>query len=266
MDSHTPMIGSLGIVGWGVGGFEGGTATLGEPVAMLIPEVIGCRLTRHAAGRRHHDRHRAHDHANAAQAQADRRLRRVLRSPASMRWRFPTASTISNMTPEFGATMGFFPIDAETLRSGRPETNILHIWSVTVGSLTTRSAGGWEGNPLDHKGIWILIEQLLRHPGRVLTRDVLLNAVWGYDYYGTTRTVNVHIRRLKLKIRYSTMPSSRSNPSDTSYLIKSLRGSFYRRSVYITTAWNWCLLVPSCLATLLRNKQQRARSRATKQF
>jgi DNA-binding response OmpR family regulator len=45
-----------------------------------------------------------------------------------------------------------------------------------------------------------LLEQLLHHPGRVLTRDVLLNAVWGYDYYGTTRTVDVHIRRLKLKL------------------------------------------------------------------
>jgi DNA-binding response OmpR family regulator len=45
-----------------------------------------------------------------------------------------------------------------------------------------------------------LLEHLLRHPGRVLTRDVLLNAVWGYDYYGTTRTVDVHVRRLKMKI------------------------------------------------------------------
>ena len=45
-----------------------------------------------------------------------------------------------------------------------------------------------------------LLEHLLRHPGRVLTRDVLLNAVWGYDYYGTTRTVDVHVRRLKIKI------------------------------------------------------------------
>lgn len=45
-----------------------------------------------------------------------------------------------------------------------------------------------------------LLQYLLRHPGRVLTRDVLLNTVWGYDYYGTTRTVDVHIRRLKLKI------------------------------------------------------------------
>ena len=45
-----------------------------------------------------------------------------------------------------------------------------------------------------------LLEHLLRHPGIVLTREALLNAVWGYDYYGTTRTVDVHIRRLKLKV------------------------------------------------------------------
>ena len=45
-----------------------------------------------------------------------------------------------------------------------------------------------------------LLEQLLRNKGRVLTRDVLLNAVWGYDYHGTTRTVDVHVRRLKQKL------------------------------------------------------------------
>ncbi|HMU54068.1 MAG TPA: response regulator transcription factor [Nitrospira sp.] len=45
-----------------------------------------------------------------------------------------------------------------------------------------------------------LLEHLLRNPGRVLTREVLLNTVWGYDYFGTTRTVDVHIRRLKQKI------------------------------------------------------------------
>ncbi|TKB60961.1 MAG: response regulator transcription factor [Nitrospira sp.] len=45
-----------------------------------------------------------------------------------------------------------------------------------------------------------LLEHLLRNPGRVLTREVLLNSVWGYDYYGTTRTVDVHIRRLKQKL------------------------------------------------------------------
>ena len=45
-----------------------------------------------------------------------------------------------------------------------------------------------------------LLEHLVRNVGRVLTRDVLLNSVWGYDYYGTTRTVDVHVRRLKQKI------------------------------------------------------------------
>ena len=45
-----------------------------------------------------------------------------------------------------------------------------------------------------------LLEHLLRNVGRVLTRDVLLNAAWGYDYYGTTRTVDVHVRRLKQKL------------------------------------------------------------------
>ena len=45
-----------------------------------------------------------------------------------------------------------------------------------------------------------LLEQLLRNRGRVLTRDVLLNSVWGYDYHGTTRTVDVHVRRLKQKL------------------------------------------------------------------
>lgn len=45
-----------------------------------------------------------------------------------------------------------------------------------------------------------LLEILLRNPGRVLTREVLLNQIWGYDYFGTTRTIDVHIRRLKQKI------------------------------------------------------------------
>ncbi|HXV67742.1 MAG TPA: response regulator transcription factor [Nitrospira sp.] len=60
---------------------------------------------------------------------------------------------------------------------------------------------GKEEVPLTAKEFGLL-EHLLRHPGRVLTRDVLLSAVWGYDYYGTTRTVDVHIRRLKQKLPF----------------------------------------------------------------
>ena len=53
---------------------------------------------------------------------------------------------------------------------------------------------------LTHKE-FSLLEYFLKNPGHVLSRDVLLNAVWGYDYYGTTRTIDVHIRMLKRKIR-----------------------------------------------------------------
>lgn len=49
-----------------------------------------------------------------------------------------------------------------------------------------------------------LLEYFLRHPGYVRTREMLLNAVWGYDYYGTTRTVDVHVRRIKQKIPFLT--------------------------------------------------------------
>ena len=115
MDSHTPMINSLGIVGWGVGGLEGGTAALGEPVSMLIPEVVGCRL----AGR---------PRAGVTATDIVLTITQVLRrhkligafveyfGPGVDALALPDRSTISNMTPEFGATMGFFPIDAETLR------------------------------------------------------------------------------------------------------------------------------------------------------
>ena len=127
MDSHTPMIGSLGIVGWGVGGFEGGTATLGEPVSMLIPEVIGCRLT-------------GTPQPGVTTTDVVLTITQTLRQhklisafveycgPGVDVLALPDRSTISNMTPEFGATMGFFPIDGETLRylrlTGRAEQQV----------------------------------------------------------------------------------------------------------------------------------------------
>ena len=65
-----------------------------------------------------------------------------------------------------------------------------------------------------------LLEHLLKNPGRVLTRDVLLNAVWGYDYYGTTRTVDVHIRRLKQKISF--LDEAISSVKSLGYKLKEL--------------------------------------------
>ena len=78
-DSHTTMINGLGVLGWGVGGIEAEAAMLGQPVTMLIPQVIGFKLDRQpAAGR---DRHgpRAHRHRDAAQERRGRQVRRVLR-------------------------------------------------------------------------------------------------------------------------------------------------------------------------------------------
>ncbi len=115
MDSHTPMIGGLGIVGWGVGGLEGGTAALGEPVSMLIPEVLACRLT-------------GVPRPGVTSTDIVLTITQILRThkligafveyvgPGVERLTLPDRATISNMTPEFGATMGYFPIDAETLR------------------------------------------------------------------------------------------------------------------------------------------------------
>ena len=78
-DSHTTMVNGLGVLGWGVGGIEAEAAMLGQPVTMLIPHVIGFKLTGDAAGRHHRHRPRAHRHRDAAQERRRRQVRRVLR-------------------------------------------------------------------------------------------------------------------------------------------------------------------------------------------
>jgi aconitate hydratase len=114
MDSHTPMINSLGVVGWGVGGLEGGTATLGEPVSLMIPEVVGVRLN-------------ARLQPGVTTTDLALTITQVLRQhkvvgkfvefvgPGADALALPERATIANMAPEYGATMGFFPIDAVTL-------------------------------------------------------------------------------------------------------------------------------------------------------
>jgi aconitate hydratase len=127
MDSHTAMINSLGILGWGVGGLEGGAGALGESVAMLVPEVIGCRLTgKPRPGVTATD-------VVLTVTQALRRHKVVDKfveyfGPGVDELALPDRATIANMSPENGATMGFFPVDAETLRylrsTGRDEAQI----------------------------------------------------------------------------------------------------------------------------------------------
>jgi aconitase A len=126
-DSHTTMINGLGVLGWGVGGIEAEAAMLGQPVSMLIPQVVGFRLFG-----------KLREGATATDLVLT--VTEMLRKKGVV-GKFveffgeglaalPVAdrATIANMAPEYGATCGIFPVDAETLRylrfSGRPEEQV----------------------------------------------------------------------------------------------------------------------------------------------
>ena len=126
-DSHTTMVNGLAVLGWGVGGIEAEAAMLGQPVSMLIPEVVGFKLT-------------------GAMTEGTTATDLVLKVVQMLRKHgvvnkfvefygpgldnLPLAdrATIANMAPEYGATCGFFPVDGETLRylrqTGRDEARI----------------------------------------------------------------------------------------------------------------------------------------------
>lgn len=115
IDSHTPMVNSLGIVGWGVSGIEGISAALGEPISMRVPDVIGIRLT---------GRLRPSITATDLVLTLTQIIRRRDLAGAFVEYfgsgldhlSLSERATVANMTPECGTTMSFFPIDAETLR------------------------------------------------------------------------------------------------------------------------------------------------------
>ncbi len=114
-DSHTTMINGLGVLGWGVGGIEAEAAMLGQPLYMLLPEVIGVRLTGQLP-------------AGATATDLVLRVTEMLRAegvvgkfvefygPGVAGMTLADRATIANMAPEYGATMGYFPMDEETLR------------------------------------------------------------------------------------------------------------------------------------------------------
>jgi aconitate hydratase len=126
-DSHTTMINGLGVLGWGVGGIEAEAAMLGQAVSMLVPQVVGFKLTG-----------KLREGATATDlvltvTQALRKLGVVGKfvefyGPGVAELPLADRATISNMAPEYGATCGIFPVDAETLRylrlTGRSEEQI----------------------------------------------------------------------------------------------------------------------------------------------
>ena len=126
-DSHTTMINGLGVVGWGVGGIEAEACMLGEPIPMLIPKVVGFKLTG-----------RLREGATATDAvltctQMLRKQKVVGKfveyyGPGLAALSLPDRTTIANMAPEYGATIGYFPVDEETIAylklSGRDAQHI----------------------------------------------------------------------------------------------------------------------------------------------
>ncbi len=98
-DSHTTMVNGLGVLGWGVGGIEAEAAMLGQPMSMLIPQVIGFKLDWRAARGRDRNRPRADRDRDAAQARRRRQVRRVLRRRSGTACRWPTARRSGTCRP-----------------------------------------------------------------------------------------------------------------------------------------------------------------------
>ena len=126
-DSHTTMINGLGVLGWGVGGIEAEAAMLGQPISMLIPEVIGVRLSgKLKEGVTATDLVLTVTHLLRQQGVVGKFVEFFGQGLSELS--VADRATIGNMAPEYGATCGFFPIDDETLNylrlSGRDEKTI----------------------------------------------------------------------------------------------------------------------------------------------
>jgi aconitate hydratase len=114
-DSHTTMINGLGVLGWGVGGIEAEAAMLGQPVSMLVPQVVGFRIT---------GKLREGATATDLVLTVTEKLRKhgvvgkfvEFYGPGLAELPLADRATIANMAPEYGATCGIFPVDEETLR------------------------------------------------------------------------------------------------------------------------------------------------------
>jgi aconitate hydratase len=126
-DSHTTMVNGLGVLGWGVGGIEAEAAMLGQPVSMLVPKVVGFRLT---------GKLREGATATDLVLTVTEALRKhgvvgkfvEFFGPGIAELPLADRATIANMAPEYGATCGIFPVDAETLKylklTGREQAHI----------------------------------------------------------------------------------------------------------------------------------------------
>ena len=126
-DSHTTMVNGLAVLGWGVGGIEAEAAMLGQPISMLLPEIVGFRLDgKLGEGATATDLVLAVTQMLRAKGVVGKFVEFF--GPGLGALSLPDRATIANMAPEYGATCGFFPIDAETLNylrfSGRDAAQV----------------------------------------------------------------------------------------------------------------------------------------------
>jgi aconitate hydratase len=139
-DSHTTMVNGLGVLGWGVGGIEAEAAMLGQPVSMLIPEVVGFKLTgTMAEGITATDLVLTVTQMLRAKGVVGRFVE--FYGPGLDALSLADRATIANMAPEYGATCGFFPVDTATLNylrlTGRED------WQIELVEAYAKAQGFW---------------------------------------------------------------------------------------------------------------------------
>ena len=204
-DSHTTMVNGLAVLGWGVGGIEAEAAMLGQPVTMLIPEVVGFKLTGALK-------------EGATATDLVLTVTQMLRAkgvvgkfvefygPGLDHLTLADQATISNMAPEYGATCGFFPVDEETLRylrfTGREEARIALVEAYA------RAQGMWRDedtpDPVFTDSLELdlgTVEPSLAGPKRPQDKILLSKAAQAFtedalkDFTGTAgRSVSVPVR------------------------------------------------------------------------
>ena len=179
-DSHTTMINGLGVVGWGVGGIEAEAAMLGQPIYMLMPEVVGFKLIGQLP-------------EGATATDLVLVVTQMLRQkgvvgkfvefygPGLSSMTLPDRATIANMAPEYGATMGFFPVDDETLsylhRTGRDSelVSLVEAYCKEQGLFRSDSTEDPEFNDtleLDLSAVEPSVAGPLRPQDRILVREL----------------------------------------------------------------------------------------------
>ncbi len=193
-DSHTTMVNGLGVLGWGVGGIEAEAAMLGQPLVMVLPQVVGVRLAgRLPPGATATDLTLTVTQRLRAHGVVDKFVEFFGAGLDSLS--LPDRATIANMAPEYGATVGFFPVDEETLRylrlTGREEARVDLVERYCKEQLLFRSAA--TPDPLFDDVLQVDLDQIepsLAGPKRPQDRVGLSSVADAWHHALTAETQN----------------------------------------------------------------------------